>query len=290
MNQSMTVDRSGTASTGSDPADGAPAPAGRRSVSSPPGSGTGRLHYDDLGQVPGLLGWAKVFARFTGPRVLAGAATAAIVRRVRLGRWRWADAWVAAMVVVLHPFAEWWVHVRVLHRRRRSGLAPETFAARMHRRHHEDPKDVELVLLPLRSVAGLVAGIWVSALVARDRRRGATAAATSLVSLLAYEWMHFLIHSSYRPKRSWYRARWRAHRLHHYRSERYWFGVVGTVADRVFGTAPQRSEVAISPTARTLGVAGAADPGTRPHEAATEVGASDRPTGAGADAEDGVRP
>lgn len=213
-----------------------------------------RHRYDDVVPMPGLAGWAGVFFEHTGPRILALASTAALARRVTMGRWRWRDVAVAGAVVGLHPFAEWAVHVRILHRppRRRGGSTRETFAARMHRLHHEDPKDIDLVLLPTRSVLTLVGGIGALGALARDRRRGATAAAVSLGSVLAYEWVHFLIHSPYRGKAKAYQARCRAHRLHHYRNERYWFGVVGTVADRVLGTAPERGAVPLSPTARTL--------------------------------------
>jgi sterol desaturase/sphingolipid hydroxylase (fatty acid hydroxylase superfamily) len=72
--------------------------------------------------------------------------------------------------------------------------------------------------------------------------------------LSVYEWTHFLIHSSYRPRRSVYRAIWRAHRLHHFRNERYWFGVTMHLGDRVLGTYPAKDAVPASLTARTLGV------------------------------------
>jgi sterol desaturase/sphingolipid hydroxylase (fatty acid hydroxylase superfamily) len=156
-------------------------------------------------------------------------------------------------VLVLHPFAEWALHVFVLHRPRSADSERrESFAARTHRRHHEDPKDLGLVLLPVPTTVGLVGGAIAGALAAPDRRRGATGAVAGLTSLLAYEWIHFLIHSPYQPRGRWYRSRWRAHRLHHYRNEHYWFGVVATSADRLLGTAPDRNAVAISATARTL--------------------------------------
>jgi hypothetical protein len=50
-----------------------------------------------------------------------------------------------------------------------------------------------------------------------------------------------------------YRASWRSHRLHHYRNERYWFGVTNPVADHVFGTHPDEDAVPPSRTATTLG-------------------------------------
>ena len=89
-------------------------------------------------------------------------------------------------------------------------------------------------------------------------REGVTAMVTGYAMLLTYEWTHFLIHSTYRPKPRYYRYISRAHRLHHYRNERYWFGVTIHLGDHVLRTFPKRDEVAASPTARTLGVEPAA--------------------------------
>jgi sterol desaturase/sphingolipid hydroxylase (fatty acid hydroxylase superfamily) len=197
--------------------------------------------------------------------MIAAAAGATVVTRLRMGRFARADAAVAAGVLAVHPFAEWALHVFVLHRSRirPDGSRRESFAARTHRRHHEDPKDLDLVLLPVGVTAGLVGGALAAAAAAPDRRRGVTGAGVGLGALLAYEWIHFLIHSPYQPRSRWYRARWQGHRLHHYRNERYWFGVVGTTADRVLRTSPSRDEVPVSATARTL-VEPAVEPGTGP--------------------------
>lgn len=211
--------------------------------------------YDDVPPDLALRGWAAVFLAHGGPRVLAVASGIAAAHRLRLGRWRWQDAAVAGGVVAAHPFTEWLVHVHLLHRRprrRQSGEMTELRLARLHRMHHEDPKDIDLVLLPSDVVLGLVGGLGLVAALGPDRRRSATGALTSLASLLVYEWVHFLIHAPYRPRHALYRSRWRSHRLHHFRNEGYWFGVVGSVADRLLGTAPARSEVPVSGTARTL--------------------------------------
>src|SRR5205807_1541058 len=52
----------------------------------------------------------------------------------------------------------------------------------------------------------------------------------------------------------------RRHRLHHYKNEKYWFGVTVHLADHVLRTFPQRDAVETSPTARTLAPAGTAAP------------------------------
>ena len=46
----------------------------------------------------------------------------------------------------------------------------------------------------------------------------------------------------------------RAHRLHHYRNENYWMGVTNHLGDHVLGTFPNKDDVPVSPTAKTLGI------------------------------------
>jgi len=83
-------------------------------------------------------------------------------------------------------------------------------------------------------------------------RQALSGLAMSYAMLLTYEWTHFLIHSTYVPRSRYYRYIWRAHRLHHYKNEKYWFGVTVHLADHVLRTFPQRDAVETSPTARTL--------------------------------------
>ena len=85
-------------------------------------------------------------------------------------------------------------------------------------------------------------------------RTGLTGLVTGYAMLLTYEWTHFLIHSSYQPRSWYYRYIHRAHRLHHYKNEKYWFGVTNPIADYALRTHPAKDAVATSPTARTLGV------------------------------------
>jgi hypothetical protein len=71
--------------------------------------------------------------------------------------------------------------------------------------------------------------------------------------MFGYEWVHYLVHSDYRPRTRAFRAVWRNHRLHHYKNEHYWFTVTtaGT-ADRLFGTYPDTASVQTSKTVRDL--------------------------------------
>jgi sterol desaturase/sphingolipid hydroxylase (fatty acid hydroxylase superfamily) len=79
-----------------------------------------------------------------------------------------------------------------------------------------------------------------------------TGVLVSYTILAAYEWTHFLIHAPYKPRRRYFKAIWRNHRLHHFKNERYWFGVTSTIGDRVIGTMPDQRSVARSATARSL--------------------------------------
>jgi sterol desaturase/sphingolipid hydroxylase (fatty acid hydroxylase superfamily) len=136
------------------------------------------------------------------------------------------------------------------------GRRIDPLIARKHRAHHRDPKDAELVFVPMPVLLPAVTvGAALYLLLLPTMRLGVTTMAAAYTMFLVYEWTHFLIHSTYRPKTRVYRYVWRAHRLHHYRNERYWFGVTMHLADHVLGTFPEKDAVPASDTARTLGVA-----------------------------------
>jgi sterol desaturase/sphingolipid hydroxylase (fatty acid hydroxylase superfamily) len=79
-----------------------------------------------------------------------------------------------------------------------------------------------------------------------------SAVLVSYAILATYEWTHFLIHAPYKPRGRYFKAIWRNHRLHHFKNERYWFGVTSTIGDRVIGTLPDQRSVPRSATARSL--------------------------------------
>jgi hypothetical protein len=206
----------------------------------------------------GLLPHIKGYLRYPTPKILLGYLTVALVVRTTQGNLSWVDGAVAAGIIAFEPFTEWLIHVFVLHARPRMilGREWELSAAAGHRRHHEDPSDLDQVGVPVWATAGAVpiGAVLVWFLVPRPY--GATAIATSLTMLCIYEWTHHLIHTTYRPKGRYYRSIWRTHRLHHYRNEHHWFGVTVTLGDRVLRTYPKhKTDVPISPTARNLGAA-----------------------------------
>jgi hypothetical protein len=202
-----------------------------------------------------------IFLQYANAKMIALTLIAAAALRVALGGWHWSDLVVAAIILGVQPFTEWVIHVTVLHLRpfKVGNRTIELYCAKRDRDHHQDPKVIRHVLIPRPVVIRLlIFSVPLYWLVTPTLRNGATALLTAYAMLFLYEWTHFLIHSTYSPKSSYYRSIWRAHRLHHYRNEKYWFGVTINAADHVLRTFPRRDEVEPSPTARTLGIEPAA--------------------------------
>jgi sterol desaturase/sphingolipid hydroxylase (fatty acid hydroxylase superfamily) len=76
--------------------------------------------------------------------------------------------------------------------------------------------------------------------------------ATASACTILYEWVHFLTHTDYKPKGSYYRRIWKLHRWHHYKNEHYWFSFTVPWIDAWLGTGPSPQDVPRSPTARDL--------------------------------------
>lgn len=198
---------------------------------------------------------ARAWLSHRSPRLLVSALAVSVALRLAAGGWRARDAVVAGAFVVAQPFTEWLVHVYVLHFRPRrvGGRLVDPYAARSHRAHHQDPRNPRWIFIDVRALYAsfaVAAVLWVLAFTVRPSF--GTAVVSSLALTAAYEWTHFLVHSDYRPRSRWYRGIWRAHRLHHYRNENYWYGVTAHLGDRVLGTYPAKDAVPLSPTATSL--------------------------------------
>ena len=221
-----------------------------------------RLHSSDVKTLGDA--WRR-FARQPSPRWIAAGVVLAATARVTLGDFGWVDLAVAAGLVAVHPFAEWAIHVYLLHLKpfRFRGRTVELITAKEHRSHHEHPHNLYTVLLGPKEVVGLFVAVippvslalcGALALAGAPWHPAAILTAMTVGGLLvfAYEWIHFLIHTAYRPRTAVYRAVWRTHRLHHFKNEHFWHGITSTIADRVLRTNPEPKAVERSPTARTL--------------------------------------
>jgi hypothetical protein len=203
-----------------------------------------------------LRGAAKVFFTQRSPQVISVVFFATIVARVAVGSWSWWDLLAPGILIAVQPFTEWNIHVFLLHFKPVSlrGRRVDPLVSRKHRAHHGDPKDLDLVFIPMPALLPLIGALAVGFLAPMPLSRGLSALVGAYAMLFTYEWTHYLIHSPYRPRHALYRYVWRAHRNHHFRNEHYWFGVTMHLADHVLGTFPQKTAVEVSPTARTLGV------------------------------------
>lgn len=200
----------------------------------------------------------RFFAAQTNARVIAGSLLAAVVVRIALGGWRGWDLVVVGGFIALQPFIEWMIHVFILHWKPKEifGRKIDPLLSRKHRAHHKDPRRTDWIFIPYPVLIRLIPiSVLLYWLIMPTFRLAMTTSVTGLAILLTYEWTHYLIHSRYKPKSRVYKFIWRAHRLHHFKNENYWFGVTMHAGDLVLGTFPAKDAVETSPTCKTLGVA-----------------------------------
>ncbi len=196
------------------------------------------------------------FWRHPSPWLIGSVLVGAAVWRSTLHTFSWTELIVPLALVALFPVIEWVIHVGILHWRPRrvAGVPVDSLLARKHRAHHADPRVLPLVFIPWQVELWLLPSYVVIALLAFPTpATGATFLVAVTALMFNYEWVHYLVHSDYRPRTRAFRAVWRNHRLHHYKNEHYWFTVTtaGT-ADRLFGTYPDQSDVPTSKTVRKL--------------------------------------
>ncbi|RMG95370.1 MAG: fatty acid hydroxylase family protein [Deltaproteobacteria bacterium] len=200
----------------------------------------------------------EIFFRHRSPRLLVTAVAVFLGLRARLGPPTVWDAAIVLALVAVHPLTEWLIHVFVLHARpkRILGRKVDLALARYHRAHHRLPNDPRWQFIPIRegllpALVVEIAAVW---LLLPTWPLRLTALATMAGLGLWYEWIHYLVHSRYRPRSRFIARLYRHHRLHHFKNEHYWFGVSMTSGDRLLGTMPDHRTVPTSPTCRTLGL------------------------------------
>ncbi|NNN22046.1 MAG: sterol desaturase family protein [Acidimicrobiales bacterium] len=196
-----------------------------------------------------------IFIKHPNSVLLLIASITCLSLRANSGMFSSRDIAIVVIACALQPFAEWLIHVLILHfkPKRLGAFTIDPLVAKMHRAHHMDPKNMKLVFVPFSvmvPLAGALVGLPFTIL---PTPQALTLASTQVLIVFYYEWIHFLIHSSYKPKHFIYKSIWRSHRLHHYRNERYWFGVVTNVADHLLGTFPKgKKSVELSATAKSI--------------------------------------
>ena len=204
---------------------------------------------------PSLWEVGREFWRYPSPRIIAAALVVSLAVRVGLADWSTGDALVLGILAAYHPLNEWLLHNFLLHLRPFTlfGRVIDPVFAQKHRAHHADPTDTRLVFLPTPAIFGALGLIGVLTLVLLPtwELRAMTFVSMSAIGLV-YEWVHYLVHTDYKPRSRWYRWIWRTHRLHHYKNENYWYAFTVPAIDVAFRTWPQPNEVEKSPTVMDL--------------------------------------
>ena len=206
----------------------------------------------------------SAFLSAGSPRVMLAAAGSVSLLRLVLGGFGWHDLVAVAVVVAATGTVEWTIHKFLLHAPEDSWRTRQLDSSTSHRQHHEDPSDMDHVLLQTPyaaafavAIAGFTAMWSIPMAAAIGWPIGLTflsGLVASLWTLAHYEWVHLIVHTRHRFRSRYYRRLARNHRFHHYRNENYWLGVTSNSGDRLLMTLPKsKSDVPLSDTARSLG-------------------------------------
>lgn len=202
----------------------------------------------------------RAFMRHPSPWLVAILLVVAIVGRIYL--WvppNLTDLIVFGAVILFWPVQEWLIHVVILHWRpvKLGPITLDMHVAREHRAHHADPWRVDKIYMPFRTLVATaivaVGGIF-TGLYFWEPNIAWTWLLAYGVLAGAYEWSHFLMHTAYRPKTRAFARLQKNHRLHHFKNENFWYGVVTTKGDQIFGTLVEATEVQKSETVKQIAV------------------------------------
>jgi sterol desaturase/sphingolipid hydroxylase (fatty acid hydroxylase superfamily) len=199
----------------------------------------------------------RVFVRHGSPRFLLVLSGVTLVARFAVGGWSLADLLLVAAVFAFWPVQEWLIHVFILHYEpiRLGGRTLDFAVPISHRAHHRDPWNIDILFIPVQGfVLSLPLLVAIAFGLMPTTGLALTGLAFYMLMSLRYEWVHFLVHTRYRPRSEYFRRLWRNHRLHHCKNERYWFGVTMLGGDRLLGTSPDPATAPLSSTCRTLGI------------------------------------
>jgi 4-hydroxysphinganine ceramide fatty acyl 2-hydroxylase len=128
---------------------------------------------------------------------------------------------------------------------------------RMHYGHHDFPKRFDLMFIPLWLTLPLALGNWlVFGWITHDLHARFMLLSGLFTGYLFFEWSHLFCHLPYQPKTRIGKSIRNRHNWHHHRNEKHWYSVSWPALplDAVGQTAGDLDEVAISPSARFLGL------------------------------------
>jgi len=198
--------------------------------------------------------WKLFCSLFWERMLLIGTLVSCAARLSFSNNWSLGDLWMVVAIVAIFPFQEYLTHKYLLHRPPVVifGYRWESVIALVHRVHHRDPWHMERAINPPIAVVLYAVGLPVIFFPFFEPARALTGIAASWLVLLAYEWTHLLIHTSYAPNNWLFKRIWRNHRLHHFKNEHYWFNVSTYGVDSLLGTAPSPGGLPTSSTCLSL--------------------------------------
>jgi len=196
---------------------------------------------DEVMEIRTLRGAFEFFFRQPGPRLLVLASFSFLILRIAKGAWDLADLLVGIAVPISGHLQERLLHEYFLHMKVRRFLNAVLWKrlSANHRQHHRDPWRIQTMFIATRAYLFIIpSAAGALFIITGDLCCTFTGSFAYFVTLLCYEWVHFLIHTSYVPRSDWYRRRWWNHRLHHFKDSRYWFGITSPLWDSVFRSRP----------------------------------------------------
>lgn len=196
----------------------------------------------------------KLFCSFFWERMLLLGVTVSCAFRLYLGDWNMVDFWVMVAIIAFFPFQEYLTHRFLLHHPPIVifGKRYETIIALVHRVHHRDPWHMQRAINPPVAIVLYAIGLPLLFCPFFKLPHAMTGVAGSWLVLLVYEWIHLLIHTSHVPRNWLFKRIWRNHRLHHFKSEHFWYNVSTYGVDLLLHTQPTPQSIPTSPTCLTL--------------------------------------
>jgi 4-hydroxysphinganine ceramide fatty acyl 2-hydroxylase len=155
--------------------------------------------------------------------------------------------------VFLYIVSEYLTHRFVFHMKPPKHPVLLKLMKRLHYDHHTYPNDLTLLFLPLwYSFPQMVLISLITYSVSHQFAYALAMYAGLSMTLLYYEWTHYVAHRPIQPRTPWGKWMKKIHLWHHYKNENYWFGVTNPVLDVMFGTFKNEKDVPRSETAKQL--------------------------------------
>ncbi|GIP22612.1 sterol desaturase family protein [Paenibacillus sp. J22TS3] len=106
-----------------------------------------------------------------------------------------------------------------------------------HDKHHENPQDFENMLTPNTYNVPVHLLFWVIfCLALQSIHLGSALMIGVALYHLLYEWVHYVSHRPITPRTRWGKWMKKYHLLHHFKDEKYYFGVTNPALDMMLGT------------------------------------------------------